>query len=186
MWFVVSKKRYRETNDLWQVRENEWNRIFSDQRAKLSNQVAILKSTERNKVLDDVQSALALIQQYQRALSMISTSDPNITKANRLLRKYGLKGDPSATYLGATSSMLKKQWQEEEEKWGDEAYYSGYARIEAEVIDEGEDKEPGYTRARIHFSESDLAEAEDQDPSILTAAKATTEEAYFPGPDTID
>ena len=172
MWFVVSKKKHQAVLDEWGHEEHNWHEIFSEQDAKIDEQAAILKSSEREQVLTDLETSLKLIQQYQRSLSMISASDPNITAANRLLKKYGLKGDPNATYLGATSHPLKSKWQEEEERWGDEAYGSGTVRIEAEAIDEGENKEPGYTRGRIQYTDLDA-----EDPPILAAAKATTEEA---------
>jgi hypothetical protein len=91
---------------------------------------------------------------------------------------------PRPAYLGSPQARIDSkipQWEREEKEWGDEAYGSGNVVITAKAIDEGDDKEPGYTRASMHF-----AEDEDKDPPALAAAKATTEEAGFPEPDTID
>lgn len=161
--------------------------------AVLVEKDAILNSTERNKVLTDLETALCLIEAYQRALSIVGASDPNIIKANAFLEQFNRKGNPSATILGAQNQgkvssfeianaireareegtareefvfdptrMHEKKYpdeeprpvtrqEQEEEHWGDEAYGSWGVRIEAVPIDEGENKEPGYTRARIQF-----------------------------------
>lgn len=43
-----------------------------------------------NRVVSDLQLALALIQKYQRALNMVGCPDPEILTANQLLRDHGL------------------------------------------------------------------------------------------------
>lgn len=135
---------------------------------------ALLKSTEREQVLFDLQKALNLIRDYQRSLNIAALADPKISQANALLKKYGIKGEENASYLGfqrtasfhepdvndgsavdlaaiAPTEKPKTRWEREEEEWGDEAYGSETVRIEAEAIDEGDNKEDGYTRARINF-----------------------------------
>ena len=202
MWFVVSRKKYREHINLWLEREDRWNEIFQRERSKVNDQAAILKSGERKRVLADLNEALNLVQAYQHALDILSAADPNITRANALLRRWN-KAPESKTYLGMRTHAdwnehmgeLPPQvktftgpnpeaidrWKQEEEVWGDEAYGSGHVRIDAEVIDEGDNKEPGYTRARIRY-----VDLEEDELPILAAAKATTKEAGFPEPDTLD
>jgi hypothetical protein len=204
MWFVVSKKKHQEVLNEWGREAHFWDKIIDEQDAEFDEKEKILKSTEREKVLIDLEEALNLVQAYQRALDTLSAADPNITRANDLLRRWdkhpesktylGMRthadwdehmGEPPPqvkTFMGARPEAIAR-WKQEEEKWGDEAYGSGRVRIEAEAIDEGEDKEPGYTRAHIYFAES---ESEGRNPSLLAAAKATTEDAGFPEPDTIN
>jgi len=173
---------------------------------------AILNSTERNRVLADLEEGLNLIEAYQRALSILSASDLNIIRANAFLEKFNRKGDPNATYLGAQTrgksssrdlmgtvpdsygafkrpgpaevptpkgdefvfdpASSKTRIEQEEEYWGAEAYGSGHIRIEAEAIDEGDEKEPGYTKANVRF-----VDLRAEEPPVLAAAKATTEDA---------
>jgi hypothetical protein len=180
MWFVVSKKEHHRVLESWGHAEYE-------SRQEIEDKDAILASTEREKVLTDLQAALNLIRGYQRSLSIASYSDPQIIEANALLEKYGMKGDANATYLGfqqkgavraphkdhvELDALLdvpldrpKTRWEREEEEYGEESYGKGNVRIEAMAIDEGEDKEPGYTRAHIRFV--DLG----ADPDALTHAK---------------
>lgn len=181
MFGLVRKKTYEKALQTWGEDEQRWRQEEERLGGIIAEKDKVLTSTEREKVLADLELALNLIQAYQRALSMISASDPNIIRANALLEKWGKKGDPHATYLGATSAptsrgsfamdptSTKSRWDQEEEFYGDEAYGTATVRVEAEPIDEGEDKEPGYTRARIRF-----VDVEDEEPEILTAAKATT------------
>lgn len=194
MWFVVSKKRYEREIDGWIEEENSWLEHERNLEGTVAEQTKVLKSTEREKVLADLQSALNLMRSYQRSLSTMSASDPQIVEANALLEKYGMQGEPAATYLGfqrkgavheprmthedriELEALLdpptvkpteppKTRWEREEEEYGDEAYGKGNVRIDAEAIDEGDDKEPGYTRARIHFVDVDA------EPAALTEAK---------------
>jgi hypothetical protein len=174
MWFVVSKKQHQAVLDEWGKQEH---RLCDELRAvedKYDQQDKVLKSTEREKVLASLQEALRLVQEYQRALASLSAADPNIVQANALLEKWSLKGEPNATYLGfrqnspaldpifrpesiGTSDFApNNQWEREEEYWGDEAYGSANVRIEMEAIDEGEEKEEGYTRARVRFVDLDV------------------------------
>lgn len=174
MFGLVRKKTHREVLRLWGEAEHAWRANEASLHALLAEKDKLINSTERAKVLADLESALLLIQAYQRALSMVSASDPNIIKANALLEKWGKQGDPHATYLGASNSrdLMGKvpegygrtsereapqtRWEREEEEWGDEAYGTATVRIEAEAVDEGDDKEPGYTRARIRFVDTDV------------------------------
>lgn len=185
MWFVVSKKRHqRELLASAEERTREhknWLSIIYGRDTRLASQDAILNSTEREQVLFDLQAALNLVRDYQRAYSVMSMADPQISQANALLRKYGIAVEESATYLGfqrtadfhepdvgeghlvdlaaiAPVDPPKTHWEQEKEKWGDEAYGSGTVRIEAEAIDEGDGKEPGYTRAQVRFYDLDEGE----------------------------
>lgn len=193
MWFVVSKKKYKAALDDWGREESNWHEIFSEQDAKIDEQAAILKSSEREKVLVDLEEALNLVQTYQRALDILSAADPNITRANDLLRRWD-KLPESKTYLGMrthadwdehmgeppsqTKTFVGPRpeaidcWKQEETEWGDEAYGSGHVRIEAEALDEGSNKEPGYIRARIQYIDLDAEES-----PVLAVAKAITNEA---------
>lgn len=181
-------------------REAGLHQALVEKDKQLAEQDKLINSTERMEVLGDLEAGLNLVQAYQRVLSMMSLSDPNIIKANALLEKYGKKGDPNATILGAqprgitTSEDIKERiggasgefvfdptspktrWQQEEEYWGAEAYGSGNVRIEAEAVDEGDEKEVGYTRARIRFVDTDGVI-----PPALAAAISTTEEALRDG-----
>ncbi len=164
MFGLVLKKTHREVLRLWGEEEHAWRANEAALHKLLDEKDTLINSTERKKVLDDLELALNLVQAYQRALSMVSASDPNIIKANALLEKWGKHGDPHATYLGATatpppatysefkldSTSIKSRLEQKEEFYGEEAYGSATVRIEAVPIEE-EDKEPGYTRARIRF-----------------------------------
>ena len=220
MWFIVSKKKHQRAVDLhksnvewWANRANDLQDLIKRQDDVITEQNKKLASSERKKVLSELQEALHLIQTYQRALASLSAADPNILQANNLLEKWNLKGEASATYLGlpqdspALGLILKpghietsysgdwkekmnvpdplppkrfsppspqaiNRWKLEEEEWGDQAYGSGNVRIEAEAIDEGNDKEPGITRAHIRYTDLDASES-----PALAAAKAVTEEA---------
>lgn len=184
MWFITRKRHRAEIND-WKARWEEDHRtqakiIVGLERHKQEKD-AILKSTEREQVLFDLQAALNLVRDYQRAYSIMSMADPKISQANALLRKYGIEIEENATYLGFRRSAdfhepdvgerhlvdlaaiapvdpPKTHWEREEEKWGDEAYGSGTVRIEAETVDEGDGKEPGYTRAQVRFYDLDEEE----------------------------
>jgi hypothetical protein len=193
MWFVVSKKKYQEALNEWGREEHFWNEVSDDLIAEIEEKEKVLKSPEREKVLVDLEEALNLVQAYQRALDILSAADPNITRANDLLRRWD-KAPESKTYLGMRTHAdwdehmgepppqvktfmgprpeAVARWKREEEAWGDEAYGSGHVRIEAKAIDEGDEKEPGYTRAHIRYADLDA-----EDPPLLAAAKATTEEA---------
>lgn len=220
MFGLVLKRTHRRALQQWgeeehasRDREAGLHKLLVEKDGQLREQDALINSTERMQVLGDLEEALNLMQAYQRVLSMMSLSDPNIIKANALLEKYGKKGDPNATYLGAqtrgksTSQDLlgkipdsydafahhasaeiptskgdefvfdpaspKTRQEQEEEYWGEEAYGSAHIRIEAEAIDEGGKKEPGYTRASVRFVDLNAEE-----PPVLTAAKATTEGAH--------
>lgn len=186
MWFVVSKKRFYKTLDAWGKVERalhdeieKLDVLVAEQQGNIEAKDQILKSTEREKVLVDLQSALNMIRDYQRSLSVIGTSDPSILQANTLLEKYGMEGDPGASYLGFKRSgavkeprpkqttevdlnaivskkeTLDEYIEREEKVWGEEAYGSGNVRIEARAIDEGDSKEEGYTRAEIGFFDAD-------------------------------
>jgi multidrug efflux pump subunit AcrA (membrane-fusion protein) len=205
MWFVVSKKRYERQVKLAKARREQilaQDLALAARQRYLDQAQAILKSTEREKVLTDLEEALNLVQAYQRALDTLSAADPNITRANDLLRAWD-KVPESKTYLGMRTHAdwnehmgepppqvktfmgprpeAVDRWKHEEKEWGDEAYGTAYVRIEAEAVEEGNKKEPGYTRAHLRFVDLDA-----EDPPILAAAKATTEEAGFPEPDTLD
>lgn len=191
MWFVVSKKEHRSVLDSWGKDEHAWHEEREGLHGTIVEKDTILKSTEREKVLTDLQAALNLVRGYQRSLSIASYSDPQIIEANALLEKYGMQGEESATYLGfkqagavqvprATHSdhveldglfvqppteRPETRWEREEKKWGAEAYGSGNVRIEAVALDEDDDKEPGYTRAHVQFV------VPDAEPEALTDAK---------------
>lgn len=177
MWFITRKRYQKEIDDLkarWGSAHQVQARVIKELERHKQDKNAILKSTEREQVLFDLQSALNLIRDYQHAYVMLSMADPKISQANALLQKYGIAIEEHATYLGfkrtadfhepdvgdgtavdlatiAPQGRPKTHWEREEEKWGAEAYGSGTVRIEAEVIDEGEDKEDGFTRAKISF-----------------------------------
>lgn len=51
---------------------------------------AVMEHPEVREYVNDFQEALNLIQEYQRALNIMAAPDPNIVKANALLRKYRL------------------------------------------------------------------------------------------------
>lgn len=188
MWFVVRKKTYQRVLEEWGCAEHEALRItlqqekdILDQQQNIADKNVILNSTEREKVLTDLQATLNLIRGYQRLLSFASCSDPQIIEANALLEKYGMRTEKDATYLGFKQGGAvrvpkpthsdrveldalfnpplpgypQSRWQREEEKWGAEAYGSGNVRIEAVAIGEGDDKEPGYTRAHVQFTDLD-------------------------------
>ena len=191
MWFVVSKKQYQREIDGWFEEEAAWLRRERELEDTIAEKDAVLKSTEREKVLTDLQAALNLVRGYQHSLSIASYSDPQIIEANALLEKYGMKGEGSATYLGfkqagavqvprathpdhveldgllgqPSTERPETLWEREEKKWGAEAYGSGNVRIEAVALDEGDDKEPGYTRAHVQFVDLDA------EPEPLTDAK---------------
>ena len=197
MFGLVRKKTLDKTLRLWGLAEHAFREEEERLGGIIGEKERLINSTERKTILADLELALNLMQAYQRALSLVSASDPNIIKANALLEKYGKQGDSNATILGAQprgkvaskdiadriaqahgefvfdSASSKSRWEQEEEYYGAEAYGSGTVRIEAEPIDEGDDKEPGYTRARIRFVDMDAPE----DPPVLVAAKATTEDA---------
>lgn len=179
--FFVSKKKYQELQNVLnlEVKENDNLRNSLLQKGKdLLEKDKILYSSERKKIILDLQTTLNLIRSYQRSLSMVGIADPNIVEANILLEKYGMKGDSEASYLGSkelkpkiyinkddilniqdhSSSLLQDrdkriqdQWTKEEEEWGDEAYGKCNIGISAEAIDEGDAKEFGYTRAHVKF-----------------------------------
>lgn len=191
MWFVVSKKEHRRVLDQWGKDEHDAREQVEElaatnraQRKSIAEKDTILQSTERRTILADLEKALNLVVGYQRALSTIGASDSQISEANLLLERYGLKGVENASYLGfqrrgdiqeprekaETVVGLEKltsapeetgldRWRREEEIWGEEAYGSGVVRIEAEAVDEGDDKEPGYTRARIRFVDASADDA---------------------------
>ena len=190
MWFVVSKKTHQRALEEWGHAEYEARQTIAEQDQSIADKDAILKSTEREKVLTDLQAALNLVRGYQHSLSVASYSDPQIIEANGLLEKYGMKGEATATYLGfkqagavqvpkathpdhveldalldVPTERPETRWEREEKKWGTEAYGSGNVRIEAVAIDEGDDKEPGYTRAHVQFVDLDA------EPEALTDAK---------------
>jgi hypothetical protein len=169
MWFVVSKKRHHEVLDQWGHAEHEWREEAGKLGKTIEDQDARLRSTEREKVLRDLQEAFNLILGYQRALATVGTADPQISKANALLERYGLQGEASASYLGfkrvegfkepraeeSPGRLSPEWWAQEEKRWGTEAYGEANVRIEAEAIDDGDDKEPGYTRAAVRFVDLD-------------------------------
>ncbi len=184
MFGLVLKRTHREALRLWGKEEHAWRVNEGSLHKLLVEKDQLLNSTEREKVLVDLESALNLIQAYQRALGIGSLSDPNIIKANALLEKWGKKGDPQATYFGfqtqgkfSSKDLLRKipdptpvteapefafdptssknRTEQEEDYWGDEAYGSATVRIEVAAVDEGDDKEPGYTRAQVRFVDID-------------------------------
>lgn len=160
--------------------------------AVLVEKDAILNSTERNKVLTDLETALCLIEAYQRALGIVGASDPNIIKAIAFLEQVSSfeianaiheareEGTAREEFVFDPTRMHEKKYpdeeprpvtrqEQEEEHWGDEAYGSGTVRIEAVPIDEGEDKEPGYTRARIQFVDANPEPEESDDEDLVYA-----------------
>lgn len=217
------RRAIAEQAETFAAMEASLHKVLVEKDGQLAEQDALINSTERMTVLGDLEEALNLMQAYQRVLSMMSLSDPNIIKANALLEKYGKKGDPNATYLGAQTrgesssrdlmgripesygritpvapqgrvlargessgeniehpddergefvfdpASSKTRVEQEEEYWGDEAYGSGTVRIEAVPIDEGEDKEPGYTRARIQFVDANPEPEESDDEDLVYA-----------------
>jgi hypothetical protein len=93
MWFVVSKKRHEEALDGWHQEQLGRRKEATELHEKIEDRDARLSSTEREKVLADLESALHMIQDYQRSLSIICAADPYYIKADTLLDKYGLSGD---------------------------------------------------------------------------------------------
>lgn len=181
MWFITKKAHKKILGRQEHLLRRSWRREADSLKAIIADQNETLNSTERNQVLTDLEEALNLIKAYQRALSIISVSDPNLIRANRFLEKFNRCGAPNATILEAQSqgvtssddiaeiigandefvfdpSSPKTRREQEEDYWGDEAYGSGIVRIEAVPIDEGEKKELGYTRARIRFVDVDAPE----------------------------
>jgi hypothetical protein len=169
MWFVVSKKRYYEHLNQWGLAERKRQAKIGELEKTIEDQDARPRSTEREKVLQDLQEAFNLILGYQRALTIVGGADPQISKANALLERYGLQGEASASYLGfkrvegfkepraeeSPKRLSPEWWAQEEKRWGTEAYGNANVRIEAEAIDDGDDKEPGYTRAVVRFVDLD-------------------------------
>lgn len=199
MWFIVSKKKHHQVLDEWgSMERNLRNEIESlggtvaEQQGNITTKDRMLKSTEREKVLVDLQSALNMIQDYQRALAVMSASDPQIIQANTLLEKYGMQGETSASYLGfqqgrylqdklpeqtevvdlgnaiPPKETLEERIEREEKIWGEESYGTGNVRIEVEAIDEGNDKEEGTTLGRISFYDAD-------DPNDVREAPFTSD-----------
>jgi hypothetical protein len=204
MWFVISKKKHQEALNEWGFEEHFWNEVIGELNFKIEEKDKVLKSSEREKVLDDLQSALHLIQDYQRSLSIVCAADPHYTKADALLDKYGLQGDSQKivgglqttphkpTIIGVdyhgkavgmvgnegvttrvgTEQELRTQTREDEQVFGDQSYGQEKATLMAERTDDGD---------RLFFVPKD-----EVDPPALVSAKATTEYAGFPEPDTID
>lgn len=178
MWFIVSKKRHQKGIDEFFAKEDAWLLRECKLEAMIEDQAKLLGSTEREKVLRDLQDALNLIRCYQRVLATIGTADPQISKANTLLERYGMQGEANASYLGfqriggfkeprAEESPMRlssEWWAQEEKRWGAAAYGKGNVRIEVEALDEGDEKEPGYTRAKLHFV--DLSEETDANATV--------------------
>jgi hypothetical protein len=67
-----------------------------------SNPEAIARwtSPDGKRVLNDLQSALRLIQEYQRSLSVVLAADPHYREADALLEQWGMKGDPAKVVAG--------------------------------------------------------------------------------------
>jgi hypothetical protein len=180
-----SKKRRREAARI----ESDHQTVLNHYRDMLAERDALIREYEERwrspdgvKVLHDFQDALNMVREYQRVLHLSSMPDPVIERANKLLSSWGMrpysdsnlgfKADPTTGEVAARpinspppkEESLEERLEREEEEWGEEAYGSGRVRIEAEAIDEGDEKEPGYTRARIRFvdasEESDDADAE--------------------------
>jgi hypothetical protein len=211
MWFAVSKKKHQRAVDLhrsnvkwWVNRTNDLQDLIARQDDVITEQNKKLASSEREKVLADLESALHLIQDYQRSLSIVCAADPHYIKADALLDKYGLSGDfhkivagfqatphkpsiieidhqgktmgavskPAWTARVGTEQELKEQTQEDEKSFGDQSYGQEKATLVAERTDEGD---------RLFFVPRD-----EKNSPALAAAKATTEEAGFPEPDTLD
>jgi hypothetical protein len=209
MFGLTRTKKYEEVVEDLKATRLEKARIDLDRwdiLFELHQAEHLLKGTERQKVLADLQDALNLIIGYQRALHTIAAADPNVMKADALLKRWGMKSE-TQSYLGAkrphpaepskqkqtvvdlasiteTGKDLLDRLKQEEEKWGDEAYGSAHVRIEAEAIDEGEEKEPGYTRARVRF-----VDVGEDDPPALKAARETTRglfEEFINDSDTVE
>jgi hypothetical protein len=125
----------------------------------------VLKSSEREKVLADLQSALHLIQDYQRSLSIVCAADPHYIKADTLLDKYGLQADSHKIVAGFQATPHKPTIIGID--------HQGHAAtLMAERTNDGD---------RLFFVSKD-----EGDPPALASAKAVTEDAGFPEPDTID
>lgn len=195
MWFVISKRRHREICQ--EYFDQSFDRLkalgetIEDIEQEIERQDVLLKGTERQKVLTDIQLAVNLVAGYQRALSSLAAADPYVLAADAFLERWGAKSETNS-YLGferpnpfepapdhQTSMDLdeiipldgtvmleskrrelpsRTQIEEEEIRWGEEAYGSANVRIEAVVIDEGDEKEPGYTWAHLQFVDLDAEE----------------------------
>ena len=149
MW-IITKKKHEYVLGLARRQKKAMRESFegqiSDWTTKLQEAEKVLHSTEREKVLVDLEEALNLVQAYQRALDTLSAADPNIGRANDLLRRWD-KEPESKTYLGVRthadwnekmgepslqvkafmgpSAEAIDRWKREEEEYGDEAYGSG-------------------------------------------------------------
>src|SRR5208282_2540750 len=101
MFGLVRRKTHEEALHQWGEGEHahraEENRLLDI----IIEQDKILDSAERAKVLADLEEGLNLIEAYQRALVILSASDPNIIRANAFLEKFNRMGHPNATILGA-------------------------------------------------------------------------------------
>jgi len=151
--------------------EQGHRRVVAQKDAIIKDQDNVIKEYEKRwgsadgkVVLQALQDALNIIRQYQRTLNAVSMADPNHLRANELLERWGMKPYSNPDQGGTVASAphpiaprpnetLEDRLAREEEEWGDEAYGKGTVRIEAEAIDEGDEKEPGITRARIRFVE---------------------------------
>lgn len=165
MWFVTDNKYKKVFDENEECKHNNIKLSISyrDVQIKLLEAQKRLQSTERHKVLADLEEALTLIAGYQHALTVLCAADPQVLKADALLERWEVI---------LPSRYLHSSLKEEEDKWGNEAYGKITLGIESEVIDEGDKKEPGYTRARIRVVDKTIPE-----PEELKVAHESTEEA---------
>lgn len=110
MWFFVSKKRHNAERAIQDARTERAIRAGEGIAQKLSERETLIaeyenrwKSTDGKIVLNDLQSALRLIQEYQRTISIFVAADPHYREADALLERWGMKGDPAKIVGGFTA-----------------------------------------------------------------------------------
>jgi hypothetical protein len=102
--FIVTRKKHearlRESNETrWEMRRQLEAKLDTAYKS-IFDYESRYESPDGKMVLNSLQDALRLILEYQRTLTIMSASDPHILQANNLLEKWGMKGEPGATYLG--------------------------------------------------------------------------------------
>jgi len=155
---LSKKKRQAQAAEAART-EADLRQVNRDLLYKLHEYEKRWKSPDGVRVLNDLQDALNLIREYQRYLHLASFADPSHNRANALLKSWGMNPYSTPDQGGTVSQpgqppkeeTLEEKLAREEKEWGEEAYGSGTVRMELEAIDEGDAKEPGYTRARVRF-----------------------------------
>lgn len=146
---------------------NHYRSMIADRDETIREYESRWKSPDGTKVLHDLQDALNLVREYQRALHGAGLADPVIGRANKLLSSWGMQpfsdsnlgfkadkeGEIITTKTGVAppkDETFEEKIAREEAEWGDEAY--GKANVEIVAEDLGPDPDaPGYRRGRIKF-----------------------------------